>query len=136
MSASDEDKKVRIDKWLWAARFFKTRNMATQAVSGGLVHLNGERIKPSRAVLPGDRLRITRGQIEFDVLVLDLSERRGPAVVARKLYQETEESIAAREAISEERRLRRLASPDSVFVKKPGKKDRRLIRKFIRGSDD
>ena len=77
MSAEDQGKKVRIDKWLWAARFFKTRSLATQAVNGGRVHLNGERIKPARNIQPGDRLKITRGETEFDVLVLDLSERRG-----------------------------------------------------------
>ena len=98
--------------------------------------MNGERTKPSRAILPGDRLKITRGVIEFDVVILELSERRGPAVVARKLYEETEASIEAREKIREERRLRRLASPDSVFSKKPGKKDRRLIRRFIRGDSE
>ena len=136
MSAEAGEKKIRIDKWLWAARFFKTRSLATQAVNGGRVHLNGERIKPSRNVLPGDRLNITRGEVVFDVLVLDLSERRGPATVARKLYQETEESIAAREAAREERRLRKLASADPVFTRKPDKRDRRLIRRFIRGKQE
>jgi len=125
-----ETGKVRIDKWLWAARFFKTRSMATQAVAGGKVHVNGERQKPSRTIGEGDMLRITRGDIEFIVVVLAVSDRRGPATQARLLYEETAESIRNREIIREQRRLE---GPE-IFAprKRPGKRDRRLIRNFIR----
>ena len=87
------EEKVRIDKWLWAARFFKTRSMAAQAVSGGKVHLNGARIKPARIVQKGDELRIRRGEVEFVVIVQDIADRRGPAREAQLLYEETEASI-------------------------------------------
>ena len=80
LSGTVKDNRVRIDKWLWAARFFKTRSIATQAVSGGLIHINGERCKPSRDVAPGDELRITRGKDEFVVLVVGVHDRRGPAL--------------------------------------------------------
>jgi ribosome-associated heat shock protein Hsp15 len=90
---------VRLDKWLWAARFFKTRSMATQAVAGGKVHLNGARIKPARTVQPGDELRIRRGEQEFFVIVLAVLDKRRPAKEAQLLYEETEESILQRQEI-------------------------------------
>ena len=123
--------KVRIDKWLWAARFYKTRSMAAKAVAGGHVHVNGARVKAAHAVDLGDELRIVRDEIEFVVIVQALSERRGPAVVARTLYEETEESKTRREQGLEERRLLNLGR---VFPppKRPGKRDRRLIRKFTK----
>lgn len=121
---------IRIDKWLWAARFFKTRSLASKAVSGGHVHVNGQRIKPSRSVQVGDKLQIKRGLTEFTVIVRDLSERRGPATVARELYQETEESSSRREATAEQRRLERMTS--IAPSRKPDKRDRRKIRKFTR----
>ncbi len=124
------EEKVRIDKWLWAARFFKTRSLAAKAVSGGHVHLNGSRVKPARPVQPGDRLVIRRGELEFTVIVLELSGKRGPAAVARTLYEETPESIAGREAGREERRL--IRSPASRPQGRPDKRDRRKIRKFLR----
>ncbi len=122
--------KVRVDKWLWAARFFKTRSLASRAVTGGHVHVNGARVKAARPVQPGDRLLIRRGEMEFTVIVQGLSEKRGPAPVARKLYAETAESIAAREAARDERRLIRAAAarPD----RRPDKRQRRKIRKFLR----
>lgn len=121
---------VRLDKWLWAARFFKTRSLASQAVSGGKVHLNNARVKPARGVNPGDMLQITRGHVEFTVKVVALSGKRGPAAVAQQLYEETEESIANRE---ENRELRRaLNLSHSPPAKKPNKKDRRKIKSFIR----
>lgn len=125
-----EDDSVRIDKWLWAARFYKTRNMASQAVSGGKVHVNGGRVKPARNVSPGDLLRIQRGEVEIVVEVLGLSGKRGPAVEAQKLYAETEESRLAREANREERKL--LAAEQAGPVRRPSKRDRRLIRSFTR----
>ena len=82
MSSAAVEEKVRIDKWLWAARFFKTRSTASTAVSGGHVHVNGSRVKPARIVQVGDILQIRRGLVEFEVLVLELSGRRGPAVKA------------------------------------------------------
>lgn len=92
---------VRIDKWLWAARFFKTRSLASQAVSGGHVSLNGNRVKPSRTVQVGDMLLVRRDFFEFTIRVIELSERRGPASVARALYEETADSISKREALEE-----------------------------------
>ncbi len=124
------DDKVRIDKWLWAARFYKTRSIATKAVSGGHVHLNGQRIKPSRSLQIGDELHIRRGLTEFVVIVLEMSDRRGPATVARTLYQETGESVARREKTAKQRRLQNTTDPGPS--RKPDKRDRRKIRKFIR----
>ncbi|MDD3619514.1 MAG: RNA-binding S4 domain-containing protein [Desulfobulbaceae bacterium] len=120
---------VRLDKWLWAARFFKTRSLASKAVIGGHVHVNGNRVKPAKTVQVGDGLRIRRGAEEFDVVVLELRSRRGPAVVARSLYRETEESIQRREL---QARTRRLAEPSGAPPsRRPDKRDRRKIRKFI-----
>ncbi len=127
----ETEEKIRIDKWLWAARFYKTRSMAAQAVSGGHVHVNGDRVKAARGVGVGDELRIVRDETEFVVVVRALSERRGPATMARTLYEETEASIAARLQRSEERRLQRLTG-DLPPTKRPGKRDRRLIRTFTR----
>lgn len=120
--------KVRIDKWLWAARFFKTRNLATEAVSGGKVHLNDGRVKPSHGLKPGDRLRIRKGELEFRVEVTALSERRGSASEAEKLYREDPESIAAREARRDERRLQHNAAPQPHG--RPDKKARREWRRL------
>jgi ribosome-associated heat shock protein Hsp15 len=124
-----DEKQVRVDKWLWAARFFKTRSLAAKAVSGGHVHLNGSRIKPARSVSVGDKLEIRRGLLEFTVIIEGLSERRGPAAAARTLYRETEESVRKRETEREERRL--IRAPASRPESKPDKRDRRRIRKFL-----
>ena len=130
MRFDTNDDKVRIDKWLWAARFFKTRSNATKAVNGGHVHVNGSRVKAARTLQVGDTLTIRRGHVEFEVVVQGLSERRGPAVQARTLYEETAESVEHREQTARERRLQKPldAPPD----RKPDKKDRRKIRKFLR----
>lgn len=128
-----EEQDVRIDKWLWAARFFKTRSTAAQAVTGGKVHANGGRVKPSKEVRLGDVLNIRCGEIEFVVIVRGISERRGPAVVARTLYEETEESILARER---QRENRRLLGPGAIAPsRRPNKRERRLIRTFS-GKDE
>ena len=119
---------LRIDKWLWCARFFKSRSLATQAVAGGLVHVNGERIKPSRAVQVGDRLQITREEARFEVIVEGIPVRRGPAAEARTHYTETPESVAAREA---RREFARLAAP--APDQKPDKHGRRALRDLRRG---
>lgn len=120
------DGKVRIDKWLWAARFFKTRSLAVQAVDGGKVYCNGDRVKPARAVHPGDELRVRQGPYEMIVLVRALSERRGPASEAALLYEETAASIAAREILKEQLRI------EPVYENKgrPTKRDRRHITRF------
>lgn len=121
---------IRLDKWLWAARFFKTRSLATQAVNGGKVHLNGNRSKSAHPLRVGDRLTITIGVYEFVVEVLALAELRRPASEARLLYQESAESIAARER---QRELRKMADAGfSAPAQKPGKRDRRKIRDFTR----
>lgn len=130
MNPAETEEKVRIDKWLWAARFFKTRSMASQAVNGGHVHINGSRVKPARVVQVGDTLLIRRGLVEFEVVIMGLSGRRGPAVKAQTLYEETGESIKRREQEAMERSLQRPA--DSLPARRPDKRDRRKIRKFLR----
>lgn len=123
--------KVRLDKWLWAARFFKTRSMATEAIDGGHVHLNGERVKPARMLKLGDRLRIQAAHGEFDVEVLGLEEKRGPAEVARALYEETPESIEKRARVAEEKSLApQFDHPD--VRGRPTKKWRRQLHFFER----
>jgi len=122
-----QTEKLRIDKWLWAARFFKTRAIAADAVNGGKVHINGQRVKSSRFVQVGDRLEITRGQIHSVIDVIALSDKRGPAKVAQTLYQETPESIEARELKSQQRKLLNASMPKSQG--KPDKHQRREIRK-------
>ncbi len=130
---SDKQIQVRIDKWLWAARFFKTRGLASKAASGGKVFVNGQRCKPSKIVKVSDVLSIQKAEIEFTVLVLALLEKRGPARIAQTLYEETEESIQKRE---EQRKIRSLFyAGQSVPDKRPGKRDRRKIREFIRKND-
>src|SRR5690242_15970874 len=96
---------VRADVWLWAARFFKTRSLAKQAIDGGKVDVNGSGCKPAKALHVGDRLQVGRGEERFEVTVLALSEQRGPAPVAQALYRETAESVAAREAMRAQRKL-------------------------------
>ena len=124
----DSTEKVRIDKWLWAARFFKTRSQAQDAVAGGKVHVNGERVKSSRAIETGDRLEITKGEQRFVVTVCGLSEKRGPAKAAEQLYVETEASRTAREERSAMNRALRQSAPHPD--RKPDKKQRRSIIRF------
>ena len=121
---------VRIDKWLWAARFFKTRSLASQAVSGGHVEVHGSRVKPSRTVQAGDLLAIRRDQVEWTVEVLALSDKRGPATLARTLYAETEVSLARRERQQEERRA--LGQQGGFPERRPDKHERRKIRQFLK----
>jgi ribosome-associated heat shock protein Hsp15 len=125
------EEKVRIDKWLWAARFFKTRSMASQAVSGGKVYVNGARVKPARIVLTGDEMRIRRGDVEFVVIVQGISGKRRPAKEAQLLYEETKESILQRD---EMRHKKRMESAGKMYgpMKRPDKKARRQIRSFTR----
>jgi len=123
---------VRIDKWLWAARFFKTRSMAAQAVSGGKVHSNAKRVKAAKTVRIGDELTIKRGDYVYTVIVNELSGKRKGAAEAATLYTETLESIEAREAVSEQKRLLRTMNRNAGPPKRPTKRDRRLIIDFTR----
>jgi ribosome-associated heat shock protein Hsp15 len=118
---------VRTDKWLWAARFFKTRSLATEAIDSGRVRLGGERIKPARPVKIDDKLTIDNGADTWTVLVLAISDQRGPAPVARTLYQETDTSVARRENEHEARKLYR--EPGSTIKGRPTKRDRRQLSK-------
>jgi ribosome-associated heat shock protein Hsp15 len=123
--------RVRIDKWLWAARFFKTRGAATEAVLGGHVQVNGARVKPARDVVVGDRLEITKAQERWTVEVAGLADRRGPASVAQSLYEETPESAAERQKRRDERRLARPIGAD--LSERPTKRDRRRLDALRRG---
>lgn len=120
--------KMRLDKWLWAARFFKTRTLATQAIEHGRVRLAGERVKPAREVRAGDRLDLRVGDADWTVIVLGLASQRRPAPEAQALYAETDESRARREAQRAERRL--AVSPAEPGKGRPTKRDRRLIHRF------
>lgn len=122
---------MRLDKWLWCARFYKSRSLATAAVAGGLVHVNDERVKPSRLVHVTDRIRITRNEDRIEIIVQGIPERRGPATEARTHYSETPESIAARE---HRRELNRLAAPAPST--RPDKHARRALREMKGGKVD
>jgi ribosome-associated heat shock protein Hsp15 len=121
---------VRIDKWLWAARFFKTRSLATAAVELGRVEQNGQRVKPAHAVKEGDKLLIQQPTQQWEIKVLKLSEVRGPASVAQTLYQETEAGAAKREQAVQDRKYFR--EPASAISGRPTKRDRRQLD-FTRG---
>ncbi|PTD95999.1 RNA-binding S4 domain-containing protein [Pseudothauera lacus] len=120
--------RTRLDKWLWAARFFKHRSGATEAVDGGKVRLNGLAVKPSREVKPGDMVEITVGEQHFVVTVRAIADKRGPASVAQTLYEETPESRARRELQREQRRL--APPPGADLHGRPTKRDRRRIERF------
>jgi len=126
----DESDRVRLDKWLWAARFFKTRSLATEAVAGGKVEVNGEHAKPAKAIKPGDEVRVRLGPYEHTLMVRALSERRGPASVAQTLYEETAASREGRERLAAQLKL---APAAFVYEEKgrPTKKDRRELSRFI-----
>ncbi len=121
---------IRLDKWLWAARFYKTRKLATEAVQGGHVHVvdqnKGSRVKPSRSLNMGETLVITKGLYKFTIEVLQLSDKRGSATIAQQLYQETAESIAQRETVSLQRKAQNIAAPR----KRPDKRERARIIRF------
>lgn len=124
--------RVRIDKWLWAARFFRTRSLAKEAIEGGKVHCEGQRVKVSKELRVGMELDIRQGFDSRTVVVKALSEVRGPAPVAQTLYEETAASIAAREQHQADRRAQNLAHPDH----RPNKKERRQIHRFQDRRDD
>ena len=119
---------VRIDKWLWAARFFKTRSLATDAIDNGKVTVNGDKVKPSRNVRIGDTLEINNGSDAWEVDVMGLSDVRAAAPIARNLYEETDVSVARRAALAENRRLFR--EPSADFKGRPTKRDRRQLGKM------
>jgi len=121
---------LRVDKWLWAARFFKTRSLASDAVSGGKVKLNGTATKPARDIKIGDKLEITNGETRWTVTVQALSDKRGPAPEARLLYEESPDSIAAREAERDSRKF--IQDPAADLHGRPTKRDRRQIDRFGR----
>jgi ribosome-associated heat shock protein Hsp15 len=123
--------RLRIDKWLWAARFFKTRSLAAQAVDGGRVRLNGARVKPAKEVKPGDELAVRIGELEWVIDVRALSSRRGPAEAARQLYEEREESRARRQASIDARQ--RLPEPAFGLRGRPTKRDRRMLKRLTGG---
>jgi len=127
------DTSVRLDKWLWAARFFKTRSVAREAVSGGKVHLNGNRAKPGRTLNIGDELRIQRGEEEYTITIVELSVRRGPASVARTLYEESEASCTKREQLAEQRKLEH--QQHTTRERRPDKRQRRRIVRFKQEMD-
>lgn len=122
--------KIRADKWLWAARFFRTRTLAKEAIEGGKVHMNGQKIKTSKELQVGDTLTIRQGHASIaeqkTIIINALSDSRGNATIAQTLYTETEESIATRAFFAEQRKLQNLARPTT----KPDKKQRRDIEKF------
>jgi ribosome-associated heat shock protein Hsp15 len=122
---------MRLDKWLWAARFYKTRSLAQQAIEAGRVRLGGERVKPSRAVAAGDLLAIRVQEFDWEVAVRELSERRGPAAEARRLYEESEHSRRRREDLLAERKL--AVEPARALQGRPTKRDRRVLERLRRG---
>ncbi len=130
MTQNTNTTRLRADKWLWAARFFKTRSLAKIAIESGKVQIAGQKIKVSRELQVGDTLTIRQGAAtrleEKTVVVTKLSDKRGNAAIAQTLYHETDESIANRQAVSEQRKLANLARPDS----KPDKKQRRALQNF------
>lgn len=133
-SANDQSGEiVRLDKWLWAARFFKTRALAADAIDGGKVHLNGERVKRSKGLKIGDEVRVRLGPYEHRIIVRNTSDRRGPAAVAVTLYEELAESRAAREALIERRRMEMAAGAEDPG--RPSKRDRRQIEHLRKRRD-
>jgi ribosome-associated heat shock protein Hsp15 len=126
----DRGEPIRIDKWLWAARFFKTRSLAAEAVSGGKVEVGGARAKPSRLVRCGDQIMVRKGPYEWIVVVQELVDQRGPASAAQQMYAETDESRRKREATAAQLRLER--PPEFNAPRRPSKKDRRAIHRLTR----
>ncbi|MEO8384505.1 MAG: RNA-binding S4 domain-containing protein [Betaproteobacteria bacterium] len=128
---SDTDKQLmRIDKWLWAARFFKTRQISIDAVNAGRVEVNGERVKPSRMVKSGDQLLLRKPPLEYRLTIKGVSDKRGSATIAKTLFEESSESMTAREKVVAE--LREMPPP--LFRGRPTKKDRRTLEQWQRSS--
>jgi ribosome-associated heat shock protein Hsp15 len=126
--ADPDDGRVRLDKWLWAARFFKTRSLAAEAIAGGKVQVNGDRAKRARPLQPGDEVRVRLGPYEHHIVVRALSDRRGPASAAAELYEERADSISAREALALQ--LKSLHAAFAPEKGRPTKRDRREIERL------
>jgi ribosome-associated heat shock protein Hsp15 len=131
--SDDAETRHRLDKWLWCARFFKTRGLATEAVTGGRVKVNGERVKPAHDLRVGDRLSLSLNDDPIEVDVLDFPARRGPAAEARACYAETPASLKRRDVLREQRRLAALTRPRPDT--RPDKRERRQLEKFWRSQD-
>ena len=127
-SQDEKEIKTRLDKWLWASRFYKTRHLAAEAINGGHVHHNGRRVKPSRVIQIADKLTIHKTPFTFEITVEGLSVRRGPAKEAQLLYAENEESIKKRETLAAQRKLDAAQFPHAE--RRPDKRDRRRIIRF------
>lgn len=133
MQSDDTIEKYRVDKWLFAVRFFKTRSLAAEAIDRGRVTVNGQRIKPAKILAVGDMLTIRIDNYQYDIEVLGLSNKRGSATVAQQLYRETEESKQQRELLA----ARLKAQPSPFHIKgRPTKRDRRVIERFISNHDE
>ncbi|WP_089723737.1 RNA-binding S4 domain-containing protein [Candidatus Thiosymbion oneisti] len=128
------DADLRLDKWLWAARFFKTRRQAVEAINGGKVQINGQRTKPGKAIQAGTHLVIHKGSLQWDLVVKGISRQRRPASEAALLYEESEASRLRRQAQVRERRESGAAAPGARG--RPNKRERRLIQRFTRKADD
>ena len=133
MPVPEEHPEIRIDKWLWAARFFKTRALATEAIKGGKIEVNGHKPKPARSVHIHDELRIQRGPFTYYVSVVGVAGQRGPATAAARLFRESAESVSRREALALELRDHTLTQPR--LPGRPSKRDRRRIIRFTRKPD-
>lgn len=127
---ASSDAAVRLDKWLWAARFFKTRRLASEAIKGGKVEVDGQRAKPAKEVRVGQSVAVTKGVYEFVVTVEGLSEQRGPATQAQQLYTETEESVARRERIRAQQKMVAASVPKTEG--RPDRRERRKLAHFKR----
>lgn len=130
----DPDASIRLDKWLWAARFFKTRQLAVEAINGGKVQVNGQRTKPGKTVQAGSRLIVHKGSLEWELTVKAISKQRRPASEAALLYDESEDSRLRRQELVRQRRESGVRMQDARG--KPNKRDRRMIQRFVRKSED
>jgi len=131
--ASNKDiniNELRIDKWLWAARFYKTRGLASEAIKGGKIDINGSHAKPSKTVQINDQIKIKKSPFIYEITVKELSKHRGPAIEATKLYEESEQSIIIRERLSEQLKAESAVRPTTSG--RPSKRDRRNIIRFTR----
>ncbi len=127
---SDARQTVRLDKWLWSARFFKTRQLSIEAINAGHIELNGDRAKPAKSVKPGDEVTVRKPPYQYTLVVNAVSEKRGSATIARELFTETAGSIAAREKLLAE--LREMPAP--LFKGRPTKRDRRTLESWQRAA--
>lgn len=130
----NDDEAIRVDKWLWAARFFKTRGLASEAIKSGKIDINGQRCKPSKTIQVGDVLRVRKNQFVHEITVRGVSKNRGPASVAVGLYEESENSIATREALAAQLKASNATRP--TYPGRPSKRDRRQIIRFTRKSSE